>query len=270
MLMSFISRVSRSRPVRGSAFVLLWALFLVAPGPAGAERGFPEPRGLVNDFANVIPLEQERQIEAVTGELHRKTEIPVVVVTVPDIEGAEYTEYANRLYEAWGIGRKGEDKGVLLFVTVRERKMRIEVGYGVEGVIPDGLAGEIRDQYMIPYLKKDQYGEALLYGAVAVARILAKSENVELTGETPVSSQTRSPESGGGLFSLLPILLVVVFLLFSSRRRGGSAAWLLLLPLLLGGGRRSGGFGGGFGGFSGGFGGFGGGMSGGGGAGGGF
>ena len=69
----------------------------------------------------------------------------MVVVTMPDVGGAEYNDYANRLYSAWGIGKKGEDKGVLIFVTIKERKMRIETGYGVEGILPDGLAGEVRD-----------------------------------------------------------------------------------------------------------------------------
>jgi len=250
----------------------LAALFLILAGPAAAERPLPEPRGPVNDFAEVVPLDQERRIEAVIGELYRKTGIPVVVVTMPDIGGADYNEYATRLYETWGIGKEGEDKGVLLFVTVKERKMRIEVGYGSEGVIPDGLAGEVRDRYMVPHLKNDQYGEGLLMGTAAVAQILAKSEGVELTGQVPAASGTRSRKSRGGGFAFFPILLIFIFIVLSSRRRGrGSGAWLLLPLLLGGGGRSSGGVGGGgFGGFSGGFGGFGGGMSGGGGAGGGF
>lgn len=239
----------------------------------GQEPAFPKPLGLVNDFAGVIPEERKHQISALTGELHRKTGIPVVVVTMSEIQGADYNEYANRLYESWGIGKKGEDKGVLLFVTVKERKMRIEVGYGTEGVIPDGLAGEIRDRYMIPHLKKGHYGDGLLYGTAAVTGILAESEGVELTGKSPIPRGSQESRNGSGGFAFLPIAFLVVFLLMSSRRRGGRGAWLLL-PLLLGaGGRRGrmgGGFSGGFGGFSGGFGGFGGGMSGGGGAGGGF
>ena len=208
----------------------LAALFLILAGPAAAERPLPEPRGPVNDFAEVVPLDQERRIEAVIGELYRKTGIPVVVVTMPDIGGADYNEYATRLYETWGIGKEGEDKGVLLFVTVKERKMRIEVGYGSEGVIPDGLAGEVRDRYMVPHLKNDRYGEGLLILLIFIFVVL--------------SSRRRG--RGSGAWLLLPLLLGV-----GGRSSGGVG-------------------GGGFGGFSGGFGGFGGGMSGGGGAGGGF
>jgi uncharacterized protein len=235
--------------------------------PVHAERPFPTPRGPVNDFAEVIPPADEQKIEAVVRELFDKTGIPVVVAVMPDIGGAEYNEYANRLYQAWGIGKKGEDKGVLLFVTVKERKMRIEVGYGSEGVIPDGLAGEIRDRYMVPYLRENDYGAGLLNGAAAVATVLARHEGVELTGQPAASVQPKDEDKRGGL-AFLPIVLFIAFFLLASRGRGGGA-WLLL-PLLMGGGGFRGGGRSGFGGFGGGFGGFGGGMSGGGGAGGGF
>ena len=126
------------------SYLFTLVLFLMAPLASLAEDGFPKPRGLVNDFANVIPQSYEQKLASITAELLRKTEVPVVIVTMPDIGGAEYNVYANRLYETWGIGKKGEDKGVLIFVTIKERKMRIEVGYGLEGILPDGLAGEIR------------------------------------------------------------------------------------------------------------------------------
>lgn len=233
-----------------------------------AEPTFPQRKGLVNDFAGVIPASDEQKISAIARELLQKTQIPVVVVTMPDIGGADYTEYANRLYETWGIGKKGEDKGVLLFVTVKERKMRIEIGYGVEGIIPDGLAGEIRDKYMIPFLKKNDFGKGLLNGTAAVALILAKHEGVELTGAGAAAQPAAGKPKSRSAFSFLPILFIIIFFVLASRRRGGMG-WLLLAMLMGGGG---GGYrgGGGFGGFSGGFGGFGGGMSGGGGAGGSF
>ena len=248
-------------------FLFAFALFM-APQVSLSQDSFPKPKGLVNDFANVISQSHEQTITELTTELLNKTEIPVVLVTMPDIGGEDYTEYANRLYEAWGIGKKGEDKGVLIFVTVKERKMRIEVGYGLEGILPDGRAGEIRDRYMTPYLRKNQFGEGLLSGTLAVSQIIAEDAGVQLTGQVPAKAPKRRKTS----FSFLPLILILL-LMFGSRRRTGS--WIFFLPFLLGGGRGygsrpSGGFGGSFGGFGGGFGGFGGGMSGGGGAGGGF
>jgi len=252
----------------GTALKLLFLLILplLMCLPASADSPFPAPKGLVNDFANVIPPAYEQKIQAITLEVLQKTDIPIVVVTMPDIEGYEYNEYATLLYEKWGIGKKGKDKGVLIFVTVKERKMRIETGYGVEGILPDGLCGNIRDQYMLPFLKENKYGEGLLNGTIAVAQVIAQHSGIKLTGQVPLK---RAPKRRSA-FSFLPLILIII-IMFSSRRRGGS--WLLL-PLLLGGGGGgrygSGGLGGSFGGFSGGFGGFGGGMSGGGGAGGGF
>lgn len=242
---------------------VLVLLFLVTISSTLAERPFPKPKGLVNDFANVIPPAYKQKIASVTGALLQKTGIPVVVVTLPDMGGAEYNDYANRLYRAWGIGKKGEDKGVLIFVAVKERKMRIETGYGVEGILPDGLVGEIRDRYMTPYLKQNKFGEGLLSGTLAVAQVIAKASGIELSGQMPKKAVGK--RTG---FSFLPILIIFIIVMLMSKRRGGS--WFFFLALLfgLGGGGR--GSGGSFGGFGGGFGGFGGGMSGGGGAGGGF
>ena len=254
-----------------NAFGLATVLFLTLACPTlnHATDSFPKPRGLVNDFANVISPDYAEKLTQVTGELLRKTNVPVVVVTMPDIGGEDYNEYANRLYAAWGIGKKGEDRGVLIFVTVKERKMRIETGYGIEGIIPDGLAGEIRDQYIVPYLREDQFGKGLLNGTLAIAGIIAKDAGVNLTGQVPVR---RSAKRRSGLPGLLFMVLFLVVLFSMGRRRGG--VWPLLLLMFMGrgmgGGYGRGGFGGSFGGFGGGFGGFGGGLSGGGGAGGGF
>ncbi len=249
----------------------LFLLFLVTISSARAERPFPKPKGLVNDFANVISPTYKQKIAAVTGVLLQKTGIPVVVVTMPDIGGAEYNDYANRLYRAWGIGKKGEDKGVLIFVAVKERKMRIETGYGVEGILPDGLVGEIRDRYMTPLLKQDKFGEGLFAGASAVAQVVAKASGIALSGQAPKSSAKK-----GSWFSFFPLIILLIIIMLISKIRGGSWLYFLVLLFALRGGggsgstHSSGGLGGSFGGFGGGFGGFGGGMSGGGGAGGGF
>jgi uncharacterized protein len=245
-----------------SVLVFITILSLTAICPAADD--FPRPKGAVNDFANVISPPYEQKMASISQELLEKTGTALVVVTMPDIGGVDYNEYANRLYEKWGIGKKGEDKGVLIFITLKERKMRIETGYGMEGVIPDALAGEIRDKYMLPLLRQNKFQEGLLNGTAAIALVVAKDAGVKLTGQGPSKNVSSKRRSGLGI---IPFILFILLFLFIGRRRGG---WLFFLPLLLGGGGgyRSGG--GGFGGFSGGFGGFGGGMSGGGGAGGGF
>lgn len=251
-----------------SFVIILLGLFLNVISAEAKDLELPERgRDPVNDFANVIPASYEQQINAIAIELFNKTGTAVVVATMPDIGGEDYNDYANRLYAKWGIGQKGEDKGVLIFVTVKERKMRIETGYGVEGILPDGLVGEIRDTYMIPYLKQDKYGEGILNGTAAVAQVVSRAAGVQLTGQISVKRPEKTSRS---IFSFFPLLIIILFFMLGSRRRG---SWIFFLPFLMGGGGgrySSGGVGGSFGGFGGGFGGFGGGMSGGGGAGGSF
>lgn len=239
--------------------VLLFAF--IAPFAGGADK-FPSPSGAVNDFAGIIPQQYKNSIEMLANEVLQKTGTSIVVVTMKDIDGADPSDYANRLYEAWGIGKKGEDKGVLVLLALEERRIRIEVGYGVEGILPDGLTGEILDRYAVPYLKKGNYGAGLFNAAAAVSAVVAKDAGVSLTGVPNVRTVNKGEKSGGGLFPLLMIAAVLCLLL--GTRQGRAMLPFIILMLLAGGGGRGGS---GFGGFSGGFGGFGGGMSGGGGAG---
>ncbi len=246
---------------------LLAALFTVlACELLFAAEKFPQPRGAVNDFANIIDPASEEKMEALAREVLQKTGTAIVVVTVPTIgEGEETSLYVNKLYQAWGIGKKGEDKGVLIFLTVKERKIRIETGYGVEGILPDGLVGEIRDKYFKPQLQAGNYGQAFYDTMYVLSSYIAKDANVQLSGSpVPARPRARTEQKGLNIYSLV-IILIAAFLLLGTRTGRSMLPWLLLL-LMSGGGRGGGGYGGG--GFGGGFGGFGGGSSGGGGAGG--
>lgn len=240
--------------------ILLSLFFVLSQGVWGGED-FPKPVGLVNDFAGLIPQSDKQKMELLAHEVLQKTGTSVVVVSMQTIGDADVSTYVNELYQTWGIGKKGEDKGVLIFLTLKERRIRIETGYGVEGILPDGLVGEILDRYAVPFLKKDQYGKGLYNALVAVSQVIAKDANVELAGEVKVYRPPRRRVRRVGLFPLF--FLILILFSFFRRGRGGFLLPLLLLGSM--GGR--GGFGGGFGGFGGGFGGFGGGMSGGGGAG---
>ena len=245
--------------------VLAVALFmaLIANTTFAAQK-YPSPRGAVNDFANVIDQENAAKIEALAREVLEKTGTVIVVVTVPTIgEGEETSLYVNGLYKAWGIGNKGEDKGVLVFLTVKERKIRIETGYGVEGILPDGLVGEIRDKYLKPQLQAGNYGQAFYDTVNVLSSIIAKDAGVQLSGSpAPYRINTRVQQKGVNVFGLI-FFFIVAALLLGTRTGRSMLPWILLL--FLSGGRGGGGGGGGFGG---GFGGFGGGGSGGGGAGG--
>lgn len=236
-------------------------------------QDFPKPVGFVNDFAEVIPKNTEDRISAFCQELKQKTGAEIAVVTMPTIGDEDYTDYASRLFEKWGIGGADKDNGILLLQVVDDRKFRIEVGYGLEGIIPDGLAGEVRDKYVFPSFRQNDFGRGLLLGTQAIASIIAKDAGVELTGAIPVQQARRTRGKGGttgSAFFKMLVLFIFIALFLGGRGRGGGLLTGLLLGSLLGGGGRGrhyGGFSGG-GGFGGGFGGFGGGMSGGGGAGG--
>ena len=225
----------------------------------------PEPVGFVNDFAGVIDPASSAEMEAIARALQQKTGAEIAVVTVNSIEPyGTIDEYSIELATSWGVGKKGEDTGILLLLAMQERKIKMEVGYGLEGVIPDGLAGEILDQSVLPALKAGEYGTGMLRGVQAVAGIIAKEYDVDL-GDYQLEESVRYTRTN------IPVGLIV-FILFALFFGGGR---FLFWPLLFMGrtASRRGFYGGGFGssgsGFGGGFsggGGFGGGGFGGGGA----
>jgi uncharacterized protein len=247
-------------------FLVALVTFSYPLNRSSGEQPFPRPRGAVNDFASLIPEREERMMENISREVLQKTGTALVIATVDTVGDTDYETYANELYANWGIGKKGEDKGVLIFLTKKERKIRIETGYGVEGILPDGLVGQIRDENIVPFLKKGEYGKGLLNGTIAISQIIARDAGVRITGQSTYTPRSRSRPQKVSLGSRLLSFLFFIILFFVVIRNP------FLLPFLfLGMGGRGGRLGGGsFGGFSGGFGGFGGGLSGGGGAGGSF
>jgi len=250
-------------------FFVVLSFFIFPPQVLFSQNQFPKPVGHVNDFANVIPAATERKIAAICLEVKQKTGAEIAVTAVETVGNEYYTEYANKLFKAWGIGGQGKDNGVLFFTTIKERGVRIEVGYGLEGILPDGRVGAILDDYVVPYFRRGDYGRGSLEGTKALAQVIAKDAGVEITGAVPVRikrTNVRRKTKGSWFFKLL---MIALFLLLFRGGRGGLLP-LLLLGSLAGRGRYGGFGGGGFGGggsFGGGFGGFGGGMSGGGGAG---
>lgn len=243
-------------------FAVWIALFFELSGfCAFAADKYPASTGMaVNDFAGIIDPADGAKIESLAREVLQKTGTAIVVATVETIgENEDYSLYANGLYKAWGIGKKGQDKGVLIFLTVRERKIRIETGYGVEGVLPDGLIGEILDKYALPHLRAGDYGKGLYNAAYACSTYVAKDAGVELTGSpAPYRTKVRGEKKGISITGII-IIMIIAALLLGTRKGRSMLPWILLLLLSGGGGRGGGGFGG--------FGGFGGGGSGGGGAG---
>ncbi len=259
------------------------------------QKRFPAYTGHVNDFANILDQQTREKLELWLTNFENMTGAQIAVVTVTSLEGRPIEEYANELYRAWGVGAKtGEhkDKGALLLVAVQDRKTRLEVGYGLEGDLPDGLAGEIIRR-MRPGLQQGRYSEAMTTGARTLLDTLAEKWNVNIAGiedrRYAYRAPARVPLGGGGMGLLCLLIGIVIFFLLISAlsragRRGngrrrrvrpgaGDLWWLYPIIFNRGGGTFGGGSGGNTGGWgdgggwsSGGWGGFGGGTSGGGGA----
>ena len=251
-------RLARVLPV---AALHLAVLLFAATSSSLAQVEIPRARDrAVHDFARVIAPRTAAAIENLSTALLRKTGVAVVVVTVPRLEGEPIEDFAVRVGQDWGVGRKGEDRGVVVALALEERWFFIATGYGVEGFLPDGRVGAIRDRVAMPYLKRGDYSEGLLKTVEALAGAAAEEYGVRIDG-----AGGAPPASGGRLPAPLRILftlMMIAGLIYLAIRHP-----TLFLLLLLSG--RGGGFSGrgGFGGGSG-FGGFGGGGFGGGGAGG--
>jgi uncharacterized protein len=242
--------------------LLLWASVL----PAVDWKALPA-QGYVSDFAGVIDPATRQRLESYAGALQRVSKVQLALVTIPSLQGEPIEDVANTIARGWGVGQKGRDEGILLLLAIADRRSRLEIGYGLEPILPDGLSGSVLRE-MRPALRQQQYGEALMAAAETLGREIGKAKNVRVTETLPrsVRRTTRNsipwPVVIGGIF----LALLLMRGGGHGRGRGGGGGGGGLLPaLILGnmmgrstwGGRGSGGFGGydsgdGFGGFGGG------------------
>jgi uncharacterized protein len=253
---------------------LLAAFLFLFSQPSRAENiaDLPQPTDYVSDDAHVLSPEAIARLDSICSQLdHSNANSQIAVVTVHDLNGDDAADFADQLETKWKIGKKGSDKGVLVLLAVADHKYRIEVGYGLEGILPDGKVGDI-GRAMVPDLRASDYDGAITLAVGQVAQVIAADAGVTLQDQ-PAPEAAPPPEKAPSAFQVLKgiiIALVIIFYLVRVLGRFGLfGAWGL--GLLAGGGRGGfggGGFSGGGGGGGGGFGGFGGGSFGGGGAGG--
>ncbi len=255
--------VKIGRRVRVVAILL--ALMCLSAGLRA--QSLPELTQPVNDFARVIDAEHAARLDRVIRALQQKTGDTVVVATVPTIEPfSDINEYAVKLFEnhGKGIGQRGKDNGILVVVAIRERRVRVEVGYDLEQFVTDGFAGETSRQLMAPAFRNGDYGGGLEAGVNRLIQRVAEGRGVQLPG-APAAPAARAPVS----FHISPatiLILIILFLIISNsmgprnrigrRRRWGGGTWSGwnsgVGPFGGGGSFGGGGFGGGFGGFGGG------------------
>src|SRR5215472_10913118 len=152
-----------------------------------------KPTGYVNDFAGVIDTESNRAIRSLCEQVDREANAQIAVVTIHSLDGADVESYASDLFKAWGIGPKSDKRGVLILLAVNDHRYRIEVGYGLEPILPDGKVGGFGRE-AVPLLKQNQYGPALLLMTRRVAEVIAADAHVQLEGtEAPTPAPYPQP-----------------------------------------------------------------------------
>lgn len=193
--------------------VLLVAALALAGGLAGASAGagpasalaageFPAPVGFVNDFAGVLSPSEREALEGICRAVEGETGAELAVVTVRTTGRQSIQMYAVELVEAWGIGKRGRDNGVLVLVAVDDRQAWVEVGYGLEGVLPDGKVGAILDRYLLPAFREGRYGEGL---RACVEALAAEIRAAGGEGGPPAGGG----ESGGAAGVAVPLAALV-------------------------------------------------------------
>jgi len=208
---------------------LVLSLVLLATAAQAADPQYPDHTGYVNDYAGVLDQGVANKLEELCRTLEKKTSAELAVAIVRSVAPLDSKEYAVKLFEKWKIGKQGKDNGILLLLAMDERRVEIEVGYGLEGVINDAKAGEILDRYVVPAFKQGEFGDGLYNGAAAIAQQISGAAGQELGEEyqpsTPVVAEEE--EAPGWVTAML-----VVFFLLTVMAHG---IWLGLLGALIGG-----------------------------------
>jgi uncharacterized protein len=244
-------------------------LFLCAGVAPAVDFGGLQPQGYVSDFSGAIDPAAKAQLERYCAAVEKSTGAQIALVTIPTLEGEPVEDVANTLFRKWGIGKKGTNEGILLLLVTRDHRSRLEVGYGLEPILPDGFSGGLLRQ-LRPALRANQISDAMMQAAQIIGSRIAAAKGVALDTNMARPRHVRGQEAPMPWWVIAGGLLLLFVLLRGGGGGGGLASFLpgLLLGNIMGrssyGGRDGGGFGGSDSG--GGFGGFGGGDSGGGGA----
>lgn len=242
------------------AGLFLAAVFMLSLLSMAWALDVPPLRSRVNDYASVMPAQQAQALESQLAQLERHSGHQVVVLTVPTLDGEDIEGFSIRVAENWKVGKKGYDNGVILVVAVKDRRLRLEVGYGLEGLLPDAIAKRIIADYIVPHFRQQDYTGGIMAGIAAVDKVIRQEP-------LPEAARKRAPKRGSNYNSTimlaitLAILGIMGFGSMSHRRRnnmwgtrgrhqgpiifGGPGGWG-------GGGFSGGGFGGGGGSFGGG------------------
>jgi uncharacterized protein len=200
---------------RSIAFWLVLAELLFVPvrsALAETANSLHKPTDYVNDYAHVLSPEAATRLDRICMELnHSQANAQFAIVTIHSLDGDDAAEYASQLEDKWKIGKKGSDRGVLVLLAVDDHKWRIDVGYGLEGILNDAKIGDI-GRSMVPYLRAKDYDNAVLLAVGQVAQVIATDAHITLTDQAALAQQPASPRSSRGHIPL-PILVILVLLI---------------------------------------------------------
>ncbi len=259
------------RLAKSVARPLLFLMVLCVPAARAEQAKNLKPQGYVNDFAGVLSAQAKGALTTLCTEVEQKTKAQIAIVTVSSLEGEPIEQFENALFTEWGVGPKQSLHGVMILVALNDHKDRVEVGYGLEPILPDGKVGGF-EREAVPLLRQDDYSGAVLLIAQRVAAVIADDQKVTLDTLSgvprPAPESDNSPAPFG---NLVGVLVFAVFLFFpligfllrlffgfggSARSRRGGGMWMggpwYGGGSMGGGGSWGGGGGGGFGGFGGG------------------
>ena len=213
----------------------------------------PKQNIYVQDYANVIDADTERQMQTYSARLAQRTGAQLVIVTVDTTGDTPIEQYALDILRTWGIGDKEKNNGVLMLVAVNDRKSRIEIGYGLEGALNDAKTGQIQDTYMIPAFQQGQYSQGIWRGYAVLFKEVATEYQIpieELAGKSRNSTVQESQPIEIGWFECMIAGIVIILILIDMKLTGGrfTHVFLRILLIVLSRGRSGGSFGGGKGG----------------------
>ncbi|MCX5694646.1 MAG: TPM domain-containing protein [Candidatus Omnitrophica bacterium] len=190
---------------------LILLLVLISGRPVFGADQIPAAVGWVNDFANVISADHNAKLTALIIELREKTGAEIMVITVSSIAPYDEKEYARLIFDKWKPGKKGRDNGVLVLLAVKERRWRIETGYGLESILPDGKCGEIGRNYMVPYFKEGDYDTGIFYGVGQIIKVIANEAKINISNIESIDPQAGKGNLNLTYFSLYIFLFCLIW-----------------------------------------------------------